>query len=112
MRIGPDDLWRWLNGRASGDVAAAALVAEVVLHRFVLRARRKLESEVLDALGMGGGTGWGLTEDQVAGQRGWEPKKARAVLRRLERRGRVRQADGRWFLARPAAPGRKPAPTA
>jgi hypothetical protein len=106
MRIDPDDLWRWLNGRASGDIAAAALLFEFVVHRFIRGARRKLESKVLDALGMGGGAGWGLTEDQVAGQHGWEPKKARSVLRRLERRGRVRQADGRWYLTPAKTPRR------
>lgn len=100
MRIDPVDLWRWLSGRGSQDVAAAALLGEVVVHRFVLRARRKAESMVLDALGMGGsGSGWGLTDEQVAGQHGWEPKKARSALRRLQRKGRVREAQGRWYLA-------------
>ena len=99
MPINPAEALKWITGHASGDVASSAALAEIVVHRFVLRTRRKNEAKVLDALRMGGtGTGWGLTDDQVAGQHGWEPKKARSALKRLERKGQVRQADGRWYL--------------
>jgi len=99
MRIDLAQAWRWITGSGSGDVATAAALTEVVVHRFILRTRRKDEAKVLDTLRTGGsGTGWSLTDEQVAGQQGWEPKKARSALRRLQRKGQVREAEGRWYL--------------
>jgi hypothetical protein len=97
LPISPAEALKWITGHASGDVATSAALAEIVVHRFVLRTRRKDEAKVLDTLRMGG-KGWSLSEEQVAGQNGWEPKKARSALKRLEKKGKVHQADGRWYL--------------
>jgi hypothetical protein len=35
---------------------------------------------------------------QVAEQWGWEPKRARSALKRLQKSGEARQDDGRWYL--------------
>jgi hypothetical protein len=98
LPISPAEALKWITGHASGDVATSAALAEIVVHRFVLRTRRKDEAKVLDTLRMGG-KGWSLSEEQVAGQNGWEPKKARSALKRLEERQRP---PGR----RPLVPGR------
>ena len=99
MPFSPAQAWHWITGHGSGDVATAAAMAEVVVHRFVLRTRRKNEAKVLDTLRLGG-KGWSLSDEQVAGQQGWEPRKARSALKRLEKKGKVHQADGRWYLGR------------
>ncbi len=99
MRIDLAQAWRWITGRGSADFATTVALAEVVVHRFILRARRKDEARVLETLRMGGnGAGWSLTDEQVAGQQGWEPKKVRSALKRLEKKGKVHLADGRWYL--------------
>ncbi|MDE3137068.1 MAG: hypothetical protein KGL59_10875 [Acidobacteriota bacterium] len=99
--MNPGEAWRWITGHGSGEVATAAAMAEIVVHRFVRRTRQKDETKVLDTLRMGSGnSGWSLTEEQVAGQQGWEPKKARATLKRLERKGKVYQSEGRWYPGR------------
>jgi hypothetical protein len=107
LPINPAQVWRWVSGHGSGDVATAAAMAEVVVHRFILRTRRKVETKVLDTLRVGG-KGWSLSDEQVAGQNGWEPKKARSALKRLEKKGKVHQADGRWYLGRASVSGEIP----
>jgi hypothetical protein len=97
LPFNPAQAWHWITGSGSGDVAIAAAMAEVVVHRFIRRTRRKIEAKVLDTLRMGG-KGWNLSDEQVAGQQGWEPKKARSALKRLAKKGKVHQADGRWYL--------------
>jgi hypothetical protein len=96
MRVDLGQALHWITGSGSADFGAVVAFAA---HGFILRTRRKDEAKVLDTLRMGGsGTGWGLTDEQVAGQKGWEPKKARSALRRLRRKGQVRESEGRWYL--------------
>lgn len=93
-------LLRWISGNPEGGVlATAAALAEPVLW-VVHRVRQRRDSGVLDLLrASGGDTGVGFREDQIAGQSGSEPHKVGSALRRLEKKGKVRQSDGLWYVA-------------
>lgn len=91
--------WQWFSGnRAAGIFAVAAGLAEPAA--WLLRhMQRRIDSGVLDVLrAAGGSSGVGFREDQIAGQDGSSPKKVRASLRRLQKRGEVRQAEDRWYV--------------
>ena len=91
--------WSWFSGnREAGILAVAGGLAEPVAW-MVRRVRRKIDSGVLDILrAAGGNSDVGFREDQIAGQSGSDPKKVRASLRRLQKRGKVREAEGRWYI--------------
>ncbi len=91
--------WQWFSGnRAAGLLAVAAVLAEP-FKWLVRHVQRKVDSGVLDVLrAAGGSSGVGFREDQIAGQSGSDPKKVRASLRRLRKRGQVREAEDRWYV--------------
>ncbi|HEV2387616.1 MAG TPA: hypothetical protein VGS20_10220 [Candidatus Acidoferrales bacterium] len=102
MRINPGDAWRWITGHKASGFWAVFLAGEELARLFVTRARKRDEAEIFKVLRMGGsGPAWGMTEEQVAMQCGWEPKKARAALQRLAKAGQVREKDQRWYLIAP-----------
>lgn len=89
--------WFWGNQEA-GILAVIAGLAEPVAW-VVHHLRRKIDSGVFEVLrSAAGDSGIGFQEDQIAGQSGSDPKKVRSSLRRLQKRGKVREADGRWYV--------------
>lgn len=93
------EAWRWFSGNPEGGVLATAVALAEPAMWLVTHVRHRLDSGVLDLLReAAGNSGIGFGEDQIAGQSGAEPRKVRSALRRLEKRGRVRQQDGRWYV--------------
>jgi hypothetical protein len=102
-------LLRWISGNPEGGVLAAAAAMAEPIFWVVRRIQRLRDSGVLDVLrSSGGDSGVGFREDQIAAQNGAGPRRVRASLRRLEKSGDVRQADGHWFVtAKGTRRGRK-----
>jgi hypothetical protein len=87
--------WHWLGGAGVAGAAVAEEILRALFHRARNRDKRKAR-EALEKVGGRGGVG--LMDFQVAEQWGWEPKRARSALKRLQKSGEARQDDGRWYL--------------
>ena len=84
--------WRWIAG-------GGGFALEEVLRGFITHKRKRDRAKAREALEKSGGrSGVGLMDFQVAEQLGWGTGKARAALKRLEKKGEAREFDGRWYM--------------
>ena len=87
--------WHWIAGSGVAGVA----VGEEILRALFRHARNRDKRKAREALEkVGGRGGVGLMDFQVAEQWGWETKRARSALKRLQKSGEAREAEGRWYL--------------
>ncbi len=85
--------WHWILG-GGGGYAAGEIVRGFFRHK-----QKHDRAKVREALERAGGkSGVGLIDFQVAEQLGWDQAKARAALKRLEKKGEVREYEGQWYL--------------
>ncbi len=95
MAVSFSHAWHWIGGAG----VAGAAVAEEILRALFHHARNRDKRKAREALEKAGGRGGvGLMDFQVAEQWGWEPKRARSALKRLQKAGQARETDGRWYL--------------
>ena len=95
MEISFGHAWHWIAG---GGVPGLLALEEGL--RAIFRVRRKKDNaKAKEALEKGGaGAGVGLMDFQVAEQWGWDAKRARSALKRLQKSGDAHESEGRWYL--------------
>ncbi len=95
MAVSFGHAWHWIAGSGVAGLA----VGEEILRALIRHARNRDKKKAREALEKGGGrAGVGLMDFQVAEQWGWDAKRARSALKRLQKAGDAHESEGRWYL--------------